>query len=79
MIWCGRRDSNSHTFRHTALNRACLPIPPRPQIEKARDFSDIYFGYRDVNLLCQLPETVFAERVSEISTDSWISQPELIF
>ena len=29
-IWCGRRDSNSHAVKHTTLNRACLPIPPRP-------------------------------------------------
>ena len=29
-VWCGRRDSNSHTLRHQNLNLACLPIPPRP-------------------------------------------------
>lgn len=29
--WCSPRDSNSHTFRHTTLNRACLPIPPGEQ------------------------------------------------
>ena len=27
--WCPRRDSNPHTLRHTDLNRARLPIPPR--------------------------------------------------
>ena len=26
--WCARGDSNSHARRHTALNRARLPIPP---------------------------------------------------
>ena len=27
-ITCPRRESNPHTFRHTPLKRACLPIPP---------------------------------------------------
>ena len=30
--WCGRRDSNSHTFRHYPLKIACLPISPRPRL-----------------------------------------------
>jgi len=25
---CPERDSNSHALRHTALNRACLPVSP---------------------------------------------------
>ncbi len=29
-IWCGRRDSNSHTFRRYHLKVVRLPIPPRP-------------------------------------------------
>ncbi len=29
MIWCRRRDSNSHSFRHYPLKIACLPISPR--------------------------------------------------
>ncbi len=33
-IWCGRRDSNSHTFRHYPLKIACLPISPRPRLLK---------------------------------------------
>src|ERR1700761_7294761 len=28
-IWCRRRDSNSHSFRHYPLKIACLPISPR--------------------------------------------------
>ncbi len=28
-VWCRRRDSNSHSFRHYPLKIACLPIPPR--------------------------------------------------
>ncbi len=28
-IWCRRRDSNSHSFRHYHLKIACLPISPR--------------------------------------------------
>src|SRR6516165_12747948 len=31
LVWCGRRDSNPHDFRHGNLNPARLPIPPRPQ------------------------------------------------
>ena len=31
-FWCGRRDLNPHDVTHTALNRARLPIPPRPHI-----------------------------------------------
>ncbi len=31
-IWCRRRDSNSHDFRHRPLKTACLPIPPRRPI-----------------------------------------------
>ncbi len=30
MIWCGREDSNFHVLRHSDLNAARLPIPPRP-------------------------------------------------
>ena len=29
-VWCGRRASNPHDFRHGNLNPARLPIPPRP-------------------------------------------------
>src|SRR5690606_35004668 len=28
--WCGREDSNFHVLRHSDLNAARLPIPPRP-------------------------------------------------
>ena len=28
ILWCPRRDSNSHTFRHWLLRPACLPISP---------------------------------------------------
>src|SRR6201996_1404889 len=28
-LWCRRRDSNSHSFRHYPLKIACLPISPR--------------------------------------------------
>ena len=28
-LWCRRRDSNSHSFRHYHLKIACLPISPR--------------------------------------------------
>src|SRR6185437_631314 len=30
--WCGREDSNFHALRHSDLNAARLPIPPRPHI-----------------------------------------------
>ena len=30
LIWCGRRDSNSHDSRHSHLKAARLPISPRP-------------------------------------------------
>src|SRR5215217_344437 len=29
-VWCGREDSNFHALRHSDLNAARLPIPPRP-------------------------------------------------
>ncbi len=29
-VWCGRRDSNSHTSRRQNLNLVRLPISPRP-------------------------------------------------
>jgi hypothetical protein len=29
IVWCRRRDSNSHSFRHYPLKIACLPISPR--------------------------------------------------
>lgn len=32
-IWCGRRDSNSHTLRRWNLNPVCLPIPPHPHFK----------------------------------------------
>lgn len=28
LLWCPKRDSNSHTFRYWNLNPACLPISP---------------------------------------------------
>ena len=31
IVWCRRRDSNSHSFRHYPLKIACLPISPRRQ------------------------------------------------
>src|SRR6476620_11705216 len=31
LLWCRRRDSNSHSFRHYPLKIACLPISPRRQ------------------------------------------------
>ena len=31
IVWCRRRDSNSHGFRHRPLKTACLPISPRRQ------------------------------------------------
>ena len=33
LVWCGRRDSNSHTLRRWNLNPVCLPIPPHPRIK----------------------------------------------
>ena len=33
LIWCGRRDSNSHTLRRWNLNPVCLPIPPHPHFK----------------------------------------------
>lgn len=35
-IWCRRRDSNSHSFRHYPLKIACLPISPRRHFGTAR-------------------------------------------
>src|ERR1700754_2114290 len=32
-VWCGREDSNFHALRHSDLNAARLPIPPRPHAE----------------------------------------------
>src|SRR3954471_1582439 len=34
--WCGRRDSNPHLFRYQDLNRARLPVPPRPPGRRSR-------------------------------------------
>ncbi|SOY56393.1 hypothetical protein CBM2592_A90354 [Cupriavidus taiwanensis] len=34
VVWCRRRDSNSHSFRHYPLKIACLPISPRRLGEK---------------------------------------------
>src|SRR5690625_2408666 len=34
LIWCERRDSNSHTSRRQNLNLVRLPIPPRSQKRK---------------------------------------------
>ena len=35
IIWCERRDSNSHALRHWYLKPACLPIPPLSQMDKS--------------------------------------------
>ena len=37
-MWCGRRDSNSHTSRRQNLNLVRLPISPRPL--KNWDYTD---------------------------------------
>jgi ribonuclease R len=34
LYWCPEEDSNLHTFRHTDLNRARLPIPPSGHFRK---------------------------------------------
>ena len=31
-LWCGREDLNLHTFRHSHLKTACIPISPRPHV-----------------------------------------------
>ena len=38
IVWCGRRDSNSHTSRRQNLNLVRLPISPRPL--KDWDYTD---------------------------------------
>ena len=43
-FWCGRWDLNPHALRHTALNRARLPIPPRPQL--------VFFPHLRLILFC---------------------------
>ena len=40
--WCGRRDSNSHTFRRWNLNPVCLPIPPRPRFKPLKQRRRIF-------------------------------------
>src|SRR5581483_5244531 len=45
-LWCRRRDSNSHGFRHRPLKTACLPISPRRHcIEAEACLSNIRFYY----------------------------------
>ncbi len=43
-IWCRRRDSNSHSFRHRPLKTACLPIPPRRQLNLNSESKKPYVG-----------------------------------
>ena len=38
-VWCGRRDSNSHTSRRQNLNLVRLPISPRPLCKRRRDYT----------------------------------------
>ena len=39
-VWCGRRDSNSHTSRRQNLNLVRLPISPRPRCKRRRDYTE---------------------------------------
>lgn len=38
LLWSGKRDSNSHAYRHQILSLACLPIPSFPEKSCPGDF-----------------------------------------
>src|SRR5690606_33944360 len=46
LLWCERRDSNSHTSRRQNLNLVRLPIPPR-SLDQAKHYSFFFKGLRN--------------------------------
>src|SRR5690606_8767941 len=70
LIWCERRDSNSHGLPHWNLNPARLPVPPlshfRPQPEKGGDFAigEHYRQLIDAHLLAQSGNATFFTTLS---------------
>ena len=70
-IWCGRRDSNSHTFRHYPLKIACLPISPRPLFSLLANYLDgmrnlaVFFAFQAVLEFTPKYGTVFKRQASK--------------